>query len=151
MAAQRRPAGSPPADEKTTMVIDLQVNGAGYAFKGQGTCHHVAKGSIYDTPAERWSVRQSDSGRSVALTLWRPLKGAGDMVNLSITAGGKSHDVNTVKSPQAAKSTGSGNVRLAGKGAGGVFTLDATAASGAKITGTISCEKFTVPAIVAGD
>ena len=151
ITAQRRPAGSPPVDEKTVVAIDLQVNGAPYALKGQGICHHVAKGSIYDTPAERWSVRQFDAGRSIALTLWRPVNGTGDMLTLAITSGGKRHDVNTVKNPRAAGTTGSGNARLASKGAGGVFTLDATAASGAKINGTVACEKFTVPELVAGN
>jgi hypothetical protein len=73
------------------------------------------------------------------------------MVTLAITSGGKRHDVNTVKNPRATATAGSGNVRLASKGAGGVFTLDATAASGAKISGTVACERFTVPELVAGD
>ena len=132
-------------------MIDLRVDGAPYTFKGPAVCHHLATGSIYDTRAERWSVQQSEAGRNVALTLWRPLAGGTDMVTLSITLGGKRHNVNTVKSPNATKTEGSGSVRLSQQGAAGTFSIDATAASGAKITGAIRCDQFTVPDVVAGN
>lgn len=150
-AAQRRPGGAAAPDQKVGAAIDLRVNGTPYTFKGQAVCHHLAMGSIYDIRAERWSVQQSEADRSAALTLWRPLTGGADMVTLSITLGGKRHDVNTVKSPNATKTEGSGSVRLSQQGGAGTFTVDATAASGAKVTGTIKCDQFTVPEVVAGD
>ena len=150
-AAQRRPAGALPQEQKVAVAIDLRVNGAPYAFNGPAVCEHLAKGSIYDTLAERWSVRQDDNGRNMALTLWRPLKGSGDMVTFFVAAGGKRHEVNTVKGPQTVKTTGTGTAKFAAEGAGGTFTIDATADSGAKISGTVKCEKFTVPDVVAGN
>jgi hypothetical protein len=149
-AAQRRPATAPQED-KVSIAVDLRVNGAPYAFKGQAACHHLAKGSIYDTLAERWSVQQNAGGNNMSLTLWRPVKGTGDMVTLSITSGGKRYDVSTVKAPQATRNTGTGTVRFTRQGAGGIFAVEAATVSGAKITGTITCEKFTVPEVVAGN
>jgi hypothetical protein len=40
---------------------------------------------------------------------------------------------------------GSGTVTMAPKGPGGTFTVDATADTGARITGTITCVAFTQP------
>ena len=151
LSAQRRPAGSAPQEQKVGLAIDLRVNGVPYTFKGQGVCEHLAKGSIYDTPAERWSVQHNATGQNMNLTLWRPLKGGGDMVTLSVQSGGKSHDVNTVKGPQATQTTGSGSVRFAPEGAGGTFAVEATAASGAKISGTVKCDAFTASQAVAGN
>jgi hypothetical protein len=146
-SAQRRPLGS--QEQKVGVAIDLKVNGTPYTFKGQASCDHLAKGSIYDIAAERWSVRQDDNGRSINLSLWRPASRAGDMVQLNINMGGKSYDVSTIKSPQGP--SGAGSVKLVPEGTGGTFTLDATTASAAKITGTIKCDAFPASAAVAGD
>ena len=149
--AQRLPAGSASKDQTVGVAINLRVNGAPYAFNGQAVCHHVPVGSIYNTLAERWSVQQNDKQSNLNLTLWHPVAGGSDMVTLSLMTGGKSYDVNTVKSPQATGVTGSGTIRFAREGAGGTLTVDATTASGAKINGTVKCEKFTVPEAVAGN
>jgi hypothetical protein len=42
-------------------------------------------------------------------------------------------------------------VKFVPEGKGGTFTLNATAGSGAAVTGTIKCDAFTVPAAVAGN
>jgi hypothetical protein len=146
-SAQRRVAG--PQEKKVGVAIDLRVGGTPYVFKGEAMCEHLAQGSIYDIVAERWSVRQDDAGRNVNFSLWRPTKGAGDMVTLNVSMGGKRYDVSTVKSPQGP--SGSGSVKLAREGSGGTFTLDLTTASAARITGTVKCDAFTASQPVAGD
>ena len=146
-SAQRRPTGS--QEKKVGVAIDLKVSGATYTFKGEASCDHLAKGSIYDIVAERWSVRQNDGDRGLSFSLWRPTGGAADMVTLNVSMGGKRYDVSTVKSPQGP--SGSGSVKLAPEGAGGTFTIDATTASSARITGTVKCDAFTAAETVAGD
>ena len=150
VAAQRRPAGSAQQEAKVNATIALNVAGMAYQFSGQAVCEHLSRGSIYDIPASRWSVRHSEAARDVSLTVWRPQSG-GDMVTLAVGIGGKRHDVNTVKAPKATSVTGSATVTLAPEGKGGTFTLKATAGSGAAITGTIKCDAFTTPVAVAGN
>jgi hypothetical protein len=150
VSAQRRPAGSAPQEAKVGATIALDVAGTAYQFSGQAVCEHLSRGSIYDIPAARWSVRHSEAARDLSLTVWRPQSG-GDMVTLAINSGGKRHDVNTVKAPKATSVTGSATLKFAPEGKGGTFTLNATAGSGAAITGTIKCEAFTTPVAVAGN
>ena len=97
-SAQRRLPGS--QEKKVGVAIDLKVNGTPYTFKGDASCDHLAKGSIYDIAAERWSVRQDDNGRNINLSLWRPANGPGDMVQLNVYLAGKRYDVSTIKSPR---------------------------------------------------
>src|SRR5688572_25841394 len=150
VSAQRRPAGSAPQEASVGATIALDVAGTAYQFSGQAVCQHLLRGSIYDIPAARWSVRHNEAARDLSLTVWRPQSG-GDMVTLAINIGGKRHDVNTVKAPKATSVTGSATVKFAPEGKGGTFTLNATAGSGAAITGTIKCEAFTTPVAVAGN
>jgi hypothetical protein len=89
--------------------------------------------------AELWSVQQSQDGRSLTLSFWKPKDGSPDMVTLSVRNGSASHEVNTVKGATAA---GSGKVTFAKSGDGGTFTVDARSKEGAAITGTIRCEAF---------
>ena len=146
-SAQRRLPGS--QETKVGVAIDLKVNGTPYTFKGDAICDHLAKGSIYDIAAERWSVRQDDNARNINLSLWRPVNGTGDMVQLNVYLAGKRYDVSTVKSPQG--SSGSASVKLVKEGAGGTFTIDAATPSAGKITGTIKCDTFPPSEAVAGD
>ena len=151
-SAQRRPAGSPPQEAKVNATVALKIADSAYNFTGQAVCEHLSRGSIYDIPAARWSVRHNEAARDLSLTLWRPLSGSGDMVTLAVNIGGKRHDVDTVKAPKStAAATGSATVKFAPDGKGGLFTLNATAGSGAAITGTIKCEAFTTPTAVAGN
>jgi hypothetical protein len=150
--AQRRPTGSTPQEKKVRVAIDMRVDNVPYTFTGEATCEHLAKGSIYDTLAERWSVQQQgDNGRSLSLTLWRPLAGGANMLTLALSTGGKRYDVDTVKKPKPSQASGSGTVRLAPEGMGGTITIEATTASSAKINGTIKCDSFTTSNPVAGD
>ena len=145
--AQRRLPGS--QEKKVGVAIDLKVNNTPYTFKGDAICDHLAKGSIYDIVAERWSVRHDDNGRNINLSLWRPTNGTGDMVQLNVYMGGKRYDVSTIKSPQGP--SGSGSVKLVKEGTGGTFTIDVATASSGKITGTIKCDAFPASEAVAGN
>jgi hypothetical protein len=150
LVAQRRPPGSTPQESTVGAAIALSVGGMTYAFTGKAECEHLAGGSIYDTVAERWSVQQQDNGRSLNLNLWHPMSGGSDMVMLSISLGGKTYTLDTVKRPQSAQTTGSGTVKLVPQGNGGTFTVNGKAGSGAAISGTIKCDSFTASNPVAG-
>jgi hypothetical protein len=150
LGAQRRPPGSS-AEPALPMKVALQVGGQAYAFTGQGVCQSSSNASIYELPATMYSVRQNDSDRSLSLTLWHPKNGTPDMLNLSVSTGRKSHTVSTVKVGQNGDVKGSGRATFAPAGAGGTFTLDATADSGAKITGTITCDRFAGIVAEGGD
>jgi hypothetical protein len=138
-----------PADAKVPVTVALQVGGEALKFSSPGMCRHAAQAGIYDLAAEQWSVQASDATRNVTLTLWQP-KGAGSMVSLAVGTGGKTHVVDTVKVGTRGTVRGSGAVKLAPAGSGGTFTVDGTAADGAKITGTIRCDAFLAPAPAGG-
>jgi hypothetical protein len=67
------------------------------------------------------------------------------MFTLYLQAGGRTHAASTVRTPGDRQSKGSGEVTFARVGAGGTFTLNATAANGTTIRGTITCEAFRAP------
>ncbi len=144
-SAQRRDAPAKAAE--TGVAITLQAGGQPYRFEGNADCRHAPVASIYSVMAEMWSVHQSEGQRSLSLTLWRPKIMSGDMVSLSVAAGGKSYVVNTVKPRGEGSVAGSAKVTLAPSGAGGTFTINAKTANGAAITGTIKCSAF--PQLVA--
>ena len=144
-AASAQHRGMPGMDDEVSMAIALQVAGQPYHFEGNAECKHEPKAYIYSVPAELWSVQQSDGQRSVMLSLWRPQNTSGEMFSLSVRTGGKSYTVNTIKPSGTAK--GSGTMTVTRSGAGGTFTINAAAADGAPITGTIQCSGFA--AIVA--
>jgi hypothetical protein len=64
------------------------------------------------------------------------------MFVLSVARGGRSYLVNTVKAGGEDAVRGSGKVIFTKSGSGGTFTINATAANGAAITGTIKCSVF---------
>ncbi len=150
-AAQRRKVPAVPADTKVDVAITLQVAGQSYHFEGKGECRHAPVASIYNVVAEMWSVQQSDGQRSMALTLWHPKSASGDMFSLSVASGGKSYLVNTVKSGEESAVQGSGKVTLTTSGPGGTFTINAKAANGAAITGSIKCSSFSAAMAEAGN
>ncbi len=140
-AARRRIEPAMPADTKVGVAITLQVAGQPYRFEGKAECLHASLASIYGVVSEVWSVRQSDGQKSITLTLWRPRSKSGDMFSLSVATGGKSYLVSTVSAGES-KVQGSGKATFMSSGAGGTFTINATAANGAVITGTIKCSAF---------
>ena len=149
VAAAERTSPGTPLDDKVGVNIALQVGGGSYQFTGQGSCTHEPRGYIYGLAAKLWRVQQNEGQRFVTLTFWSPASGSGDMFSLYVTSGGKAHETNTVKGKDAGPIKGSGTVTFAPAGSGGTFTVNATAADGAKISGTIKCDAFR-PAIAEG-
>jgi outer membrane usher protein FimD/PapC len=133
----RVPRGA--AESKTPIQVSLSVGTQRYESSAPGKCTHAPMASIYQVVSELWSVQQSDDGKSMSLSLWRPKDGSADMVSLSISSGRSSKTVSTIRGAALA---GSGKVALATSGKGGVFTVDAKTADGAAITGTIKCDAF---------
>lgn len=146
-AAQRRPMGTAPEETTTNVTISLQVGAAAYNFTGQAKCDHLDKGSIYDVVAERWSVEQQEGPNNLTLSVWKPLAGGENLINLYVSSGGKSHQVSTTGPTKE----GSGTILLAPRGKGGTFTIKATAKDGAAISGTVKCEAFVPAMAVAGN
>jgi len=128
----------------TTIDVALQINGAPYAAKGAGECIFSDKSSLYDVAGSQWGARHRDDARTLTFSLWRLSKG-GDMITLAVDLAGKTHTVNTVSVGPASNRKGSGRATFEKRGAGGVFTIDAVADSGAKISGTIGCSGFVPP------
>jgi hypothetical protein len=141
-AVRGRNAQSTPAETKVDVSIALKVAGQPYNFSGKALCTHAPLASIYDTNAQQWRVEHDDGLQSVSLTFWRPTAGPGDMFTLHCTISGKSYLVNTVKTNGGGTIQGSGKVTFTPSKPGGTFTIDATAANGLAITGTIKCSAF---------
>jgi hypothetical protein len=93
--AQRRVPGQ--AESKQAVAVALKAGGQTYESREAGKCTHAPTASIYSIVSEMWSVQQSSDGRSLALTVWRPKDGSGEMVTLSVSSGNSSHQVNTVR------------------------------------------------------
>jgi hypothetical protein len=134
-------SGSALPDE-VGVAITLQVAGQPYHFEGKAVCHHAPVASIYNVMSEMWNLRQIDSRRAIALTLWHPQNAPNDMFSLSVQIGNKAYIVDTVKSGKGRAGVGSGKLSFTTSGTGGTFTINATAADGAAITGTIKCSGF---------
>ena len=135
--AQRRLPGQAPVNQ--AMQVSLKVGSATYQSSQPGKCTHAPMASIYKTVAEMWSVQQSGEGHSLALTLWKPKDGSGDMVSLSVSSGNLSNQVNTVR---GGMTSGSGKVALEKSGNGGIFSVDVKTSSGTPVSGTIKCDAF---------
>ena len=134
-----------PARPTVPMEVSLKLAGEAYEAKTEGTCTHAPKASIYGVLSEMWTVRHTNDGRSVQLTLWKPADGSPSMFSLSAN-GKKSWTISTVRGGEV---TGTGTVTLAPAAKGGTFTIDAKGTSGEAASGTIKCEAFT-PAIAEG-
>ena len=131
-------------NKPATMQIDVHVAGAAYTFSGSGECHATDDASIFSTPAGMKSARHDEATRSLNLTLWRIAKG-GESITLDVEVAGKRHRVNTLPVGPVVNRRGSGGATYQSRGAGGVFTIDATADTGARITGSIRCSSFAKP------
>jgi hypothetical protein len=140
-AADQRRAPMPDLepDWVSPIGVSLTVGDQRYDSTAPGKCTHAPVASIYQVVSELWTAQQSRDGQSLNLSLWRPKNGSGDMVTLWVNAGKSAKNVSTVR---GAATSGSGKVTLAASGRGGVFTVDAKAADGTAITGTIKCDAF---------
>lgn len=127
--------------------ISLKAGAESYQAKGQGSCTHAPKASIYGVVSEMWNVQHSEGSRSIQLTLWKPADGADSMFSFSYN-GTKNTTISTIKGGSV---SGTGTVTMAPAGKGATFTIDAKGRgpSGLAVTGTIKCEAFT-PHIAEG-
>jgi hypothetical protein len=121
------------------MSVSLTVAGNSVASNGPGECVASADASLYEVPGRMWNVRHKTG--DVNFNLWRFSKG-GDAATLFVTAGGKTHRVNTAQVGPASNRRGSGNATFTPNGTGGAFVLDFIADTGAEITGLITCSAF---------
>lgn len=133
--------------------VSLKAGNSTYAARGQGSCTHAPKASIYGVLSQMWMVRHQDQGRSVQLTFWKPADGSNSMFSVSVNGKARA-SVSTVRGKTAsagAKPEGSGSVTFAPAGKGGTFTIDAKAATGESIAGTIKCDAFTAAIAEGGN
>ena len=139
---QRGRAGDPP---KINLTIDLQVGGTAFNPKEisvERVCVIAKEAGLYNVPGSYRAVNwHDDRDRTLNFTVWQ-LGKAGEGVSFDLGAGGKQHRVNTVPVGPAGNRAGSGKVTFEPRGTGGVFTLDLTADTGARITGQVSCSAF---------
>ena len=146
--AQRRVPGQR-GEATVPITVNLMADRQVYNFSGLAKCTHAPVASIYGLRAERWSVdRSGDGGLNATLSLWRPATGS-DLVSLYLTIGQTRYTINTIKVGDKGNVEGSGTIALKPEGKGGTFTVNGTAANGAKISGTVKCEAFT-PAFAEG-
>ena len=138
IAAQRRSPEQAP--QKQGIQASLKVGGQTYQSSEPGQCTHAPVAAIYQIVSEMWSVQQSQQGRSLSFTFWKPKDGSADMITLSVGTGNGSHEVNTVRG--GGTPGGAGKVTLAKNGKGGTFTVEAKSKDGALISGTITCAVF---------
>lgn len=141
LSAQRRVPGQR-AETTVPVTIALKAGAESYNFTGKATCSHAPLASIYNLRAERWTVDQSEGARSLTLAVWRPASGS-DLVSVNLSSAARRHSMSTIKVGNNGTAEGSGTVAFAKDGNGGTFTINATAADGTKITGTVKCDAFT--------
>lgn len=149
IAATVPPAGTAAADAPdnavATVAVDLQVNGSPIAFTAPGECTFTDQGSIYEKPSLSWTATAKSGTRYVNYANWRLKSSGADMMNVTLMLGNNEHRVSTVKVDAQGQPRGAGTSTFAKNGQGGIFTIDATADSGAKISGRITCSAFAKP------
>jgi hypothetical protein len=142
-AASAQGGNVPDMPSEVGVTITLQVAGQPFRFQGKAKCEYVPVASIENVVAEKWTASLIEPNRSMGLTLWRPKNRSGDMFSLHVLLPAKGYIIDTVRRGGEGSVAGSGKVTLKTSGAGGTFTIHATARDGAVITGTIQCSAFT--------
>lgn len=102
------------------------------------------QGALYERPASSWTATIEGGDRYVNFASWRASPD-GEMMNLGVLIGNTMHKVSTVKVGPQGKPLGSGQWTFAKNGNGGTFTITATADTGAKIAGRVTCSAFGTP------
>ncbi len=133
-----------PADGQAPVPVKVTVTVAGQTqtLRGTGQCRHEPQGYLYGARAALWMAEYDAAagGSRVSLTYWRPkAAGAVDQFQLSVTRGGKSHLINTIK---GAKPAGKGRSAFRPTALGGRFEISGTAQDGAALQATIECARF---------
>jgi hypothetical protein len=144
-------------DAPSTSVVDsdgvvkvaLTIGGQRWEGTVAGQCKHAPMAAIYDTPAALWSVQANEragaGSRSLGFTMWRIRETGADQMNFSVSQGRTRHAIATIKNVRRTPGpelVGSGTVKLAPRGSGGVFTIDGTTGGGARVSGTLECARF---------
>lgn len=142
-AASAQGGRMPDMPAEVGVAIALQVAGKPFHFEGKAKCEYVPVASIENMVAEKWTATLIEPNRSLELTLWRPKSKSGDMFSLHVLMPAKGYIIDTVRRGGKGSVADSGKVTLKTSGAGGTFTINATAGDGAVITGTIRCSAFT--------
>lgn len=137
-------AGQRTAASKTVPIsVDLKVGNEQLQASGNGTCTHAPQASIYDIRSQMWTAAyEADKGPAVQLTFWRPVDKSQDMFNLRANSA-------TVSTVRKGTPSGSGTVTFEPAGKGGTFRVNAKAANGSAITGSIKCGAF-LPHVAEG-
>ena len=143
MAAAAAPHAQDP-DPQSAIQVNLRIGATPYVVSARGTCLTNPHGTLYDVPAAQWNARHRDAQRYANLAFWR-VQGSAEMFTLGVLLGPTMHRVSTVKVQGKGDPHGHGRVTFASSGAGGSFTIDATADTGAHVTGTITCGAFARP------
>ncbi len=133
-----------PAWAQSPVPVKLTVSVAGQSqtVRGVGECRHEPQASIYGTRALLWMAEYGGgtAGSQVQLTYWRPKSaGATDQFQLSVTRGGKTHLINTVK---GSRPVGSGRASFRPTALGGRFEISGRAEDGTALQATIECARF---------
>jgi hypothetical protein len=131
-------------DPQSAIQLDLRIGSTPYVVSARGTCLAQPHGTLYDVSAAQWSARHRDDQRYANLAFWR-VRNSGDMFNLGVLLGSTMHRISTVKVQGHGETHGTGRVTFTPNGGGGSFAIDATADTGARITGTITCGAFAKP------
>jgi len=139
----RAPVHDTPLRDPVQLSATADVDGKRYAFSGLGECHHTTDASIYELPAAMWTARLDAGAGDLAyvnLTLWQPKAAPEVQVSLGLTAGGRTHEIATVK---GAPPHGSGVGRVEPAGPGGALHVDGTDAEGRHVRLQVDCSRFT--------
>jgi hypothetical protein len=129
----------PAAAQNTTVEVALQIGGTKYQASGKGECKAAQQASIYGIQAALYMVAHKADNRSLRLSVWQPKDGSPSMISFRASIGSQAYDVDTVKGGTKRDTKGSGKATV---DKAGVFTIEAVAASGEKITGKVRCASF---------
>ena len=130
------------AAQSAAIESDLQVAGRKFQSKGPGDCKAAPEASIYGVRAGMTMISQRQGDQSLRLTLWQPRDGSPAMLQMEISQGAARHSIDTVRGGTKKDAKGTAKAALARAGAGGTITVDATTATGERITGTVRCTAF---------
>ena len=130
------------AAQSTVVETDLQIGGRKFQSKAPGECKAAPEAGIYGVRAAMAMISQRQGDQSLRLTLWQPRDGSPAMLQLDVSQGSTRQVIDTVRGGTRKDTKGQAKSSLARAGAGGTVTVDATTATGERITGTIRCAAF---------
>jgi hypothetical protein len=131
-----------PEPKTVPVTLDLKVGSEALQGSGPGRCTHAPMASIYDVRAQLWTASYEANGNPVQHTFWRPTDKSADMFGLQAPR----VNISTVR---GGTPSGSGTVTFEPSGKGGVFKIQAKAADGTVVAGSIKCEGF-LPHVAEG-